>query len=147
MTPEEALAFVHKHGIVLESANGPVPSLVQIIAGENIKGSWWSHPKGKDIFRITRAVRESQHILVCRLISGKVTLVHARLWPALVRVAKRFQPDQISRVMEEHTASGKHLATELPFPAWVPANVVTQADKLSEEQALKILGAIVPDLI
>lgn len=144
MTPEQAVAFVHKHGVVLESASGPVPSLTQAIAGGSIKGSWWSHPMGKEIFEITRAVRASPDILVCRLIAGKITYVHERVWPALVRAAGRFQSDRISRVVEEHTASGKHLSTEIPFPTWVPVRITAQADKLSEEQALRVLGSIVP---
>ena len=144
MTPEQALAFVEKHGIVLESANGPVPSLAQTIAGTSIKGSWWSHPMGKDIFRITRAVRASQHVLVCRLVAGKITFIHERLWPALVRTAAHFRPDQVSQLIEKHTASGKHLTREIPFPTWVPASVAAQAGKLGEEQALSILESIIP---
>lgn len=147
MTSEQAIAFIEKHGIVLESANGPVPSLAHAIAGGDIKGSWWSHPMGKDIFRMTRAVRASQHVLVCRLVSGKVTFVHERLWPALVRAAGLFRPAQVSQLMEEHTQSGKHLSREIPFPVWVPAKVAARAAELSEEQALHILEAIVPEVL
>jgi len=53
---EEALAFVDEH--ILESGRGPVPSLVEAIAGEAIRGTWWGHPKGRAIFRATRAVRD-----------------------------------------------------------------------------------------
>ncbi len=147
MTPAQALAFVEKHGIVLESAAGPAPSLVATIAGSPIKGSWWSHPMGKDIFQVTRAVRASPHVLVCRLLSGKVTFVHERVWPALVRSAGRFHADQLAQLVEQHTASGKHVSTELPFPTWVPANVAAQAGKLSEQQALTLIESIVPGLV
>jgi hypothetical protein len=140
----QALEFIQRHGIVLESATGPVPSLAQTIAGGNLKGSWWSHPMGKDIFQITRAVRASEQVLVCRLVAGKVTFVHARLWPALVRAAGHFRAGQLSQLIEEHTESGKHLSKEIPFPAWVPVSVTTQAGELSEEQALNILESIVP---
>lgn len=139
MTPGQAVAFVEKHGVVLESANGPVPSLVQAITGGKIKGSWWAHPLGKEIFGITRAVRDSDQVLVCRLIAGKVTLVHQRLWPALARCSKRFRPDQISQLIEEHTASGKHVSKSIPFPDWVPASVAAQANTLSEDGALVLL--------
>ncbi len=40
MTAEEAIAFVREHGVVLVSAKGPVPRLVEAIAGETIRGSW-----------------------------------------------------------------------------------------------------------
>lgn len=147
MTPTQALAFIRKHGIVLESAHGPVPSLAHAIAGSEIKGSWWAHPKGKEIFQIIRAMRASPHVLVCRLVSGKVTFVHERLWPALVRVADSLEPAQVTQVVEEHTGSGKHITREIPFPAWVPVSVAAQGRALGKEQATDMLAAIVPGLL
>jgi hypothetical protein len=82
VTPAEALAFVCTHGLVLESGTGPVPSLAAAIAGEPIRGSWWAHARGREVFAITRAIRDSPDVLVCRLIDGKITYVHRRLWPA-----------------------------------------------------------------
>ena len=66
MTPEETLAFIAENGVVLESARGPVPSLVEAIAGEPIRGSWWSHPLSHAIYALTSAVRGDPAILVCR---------------------------------------------------------------------------------
>jgi hypothetical protein len=140
MTAAEALAFVEEHGVVLVSAKGPVPRLTEAIAGELIKGSWWGHPKGRQIFAILEAVTESEDVLVCRLVKGKITLVHRRLWPALVRLAKRFPPDQIAKVRQEHTASGRHVNKEVPFPRWVPAEAMKQARSISEEDAIAALG-------
>jgi hypothetical protein len=90
VTPRQAIAFVRKHGVVLEAAAGPVPSLAQAVAGGAIHGSWWTHPRRHEIFELTRAVRDSSDVLVCRLIEGKITYVHRRLWAPLVRVAQRF---------------------------------------------------------
>ena len=64
VTTRQALAFVRKHGVVLEAARGPVPSLADAVAGRPIRGGWWAHPKGPLIFAITRAVRDSDHVLV-----------------------------------------------------------------------------------
>ena len=140
MTATEAFAFVEKNGVVLVSAKGPVPQLTEAIAGERIKGSWWGHPKSHEIWAILEAVTESEDILVCRLVKGKITLVHRRLWPALVRLAHRFPPDQIAKVRQEHTASGRHVNKEVPFPRWVPADVTKQAKSISEEEAFAALG-------
>ena len=140
MTATEALAFVEERGVVLVSAKGPVPRLTEAIAGEPIKGSWWGHPKSHQIFAILEAVTESEDILVCRLVKGKITLVHRRLWPALVRLAARFPPDQIAKVRQEHTASGRHVNKEVPFPQWVPPEVMKQAKSISEEDAIAALG-------
>lgn len=140
MTAAQALAFVQEHGVVLVSAKGPVPRLTEAIAGEPIKGSWWGHSKSHRIFAILEVVTESEEVLVCRLVKGKITLVHRRLWPALVRLAARFPPNQISKVKQEHTASGRHVNKEVPFPRWVPAEVIKQAESLSEEEAIAELG-------
>jgi hypothetical protein len=140
MTAQQALAYVRKHGIVLVSANGPVPKLVEAIAGETVKGSWWSHPKAGRIFAALEAVTDSPDILVCRLVAGKLTLVHKRAWPALVRVAKRFPANGLAQVRQEHTASGRHINHLIAFPKWVPAETAAEAKTLSEEAALAILG-------
>jgi hypothetical protein len=140
MTTAEALAFIEKHGVVLVSANGPVPRLTEVIAGEPIKGSWWGHPKGQQIFAILEAVTASEEVLVCRLVRGKVTLVHRRLWPALVRLADRCSPDRIAQVRQEHTTSGRHVNKEVPFPRWVPAAVLKQGKTMSEAAAIAALG-------
>ena len=140
MTAAEALVFIEQHGVVLASANGPVPRLTEAIAGEPIKGSWWGHPKGQQIFLILEAVTESEVVLVCRLVKGKITLVHRRLWPALVRLAKSFSPDQIAQVKQEHTSSGRHVNKEVPFPRWVPAEVIKRAKSMTEAEAFAALG-------
>ena len=147
MTTDQAIGIVRKHGVVLASAKGPVPRLADIIAGESIKGSWWAHPKSHEIFAIFQEVGESPDILVCRLVNGKVTFVHRRLWPALVRVADRFQANQLAQVHQEHTPSGHHASRELSYAKWVPPEVVEQAQRLSEQEAWSALGplATLPD--
>lgn len=141
MTPRQALALVEKHGIVLEAARGPVPSLAELIAGAPIRASWWSHPHGRAIFAATRAVRDDEDVMVCRLVDGKITFIHRRLWPALVRAAGRFPADRLARVREVHTSSGRHGIEEVPFPHWVPPDVQAAADALSVDDALARLGA------
>jgi hypothetical protein len=141
MTAAEALTFVRKHGVVLEAATGPVPSLAGVIAGAPIRGSWWSHAKGGEIFKLTRAVRDSPDVLVCRLVDGKITYVHRRLWPALVCAAKRFPRDYLAQVNEKHTASGRHVKEDIAFPGWVSLEVSAAADQLDEESAFAQLGS------
>ena len=140
MTAAEAISFIQAQGVVLASAKGPVPRLTEVIVNEPIKGSWWAHPKSHQIFAVLQAVADSEEVLVCRLVNGKVTFIHRRLWPALVRVAKRFSSAQTAQIREEHTASGRHVTREAPFPKWVPAKVAAQAKRMSEEEALTALG-------
>lgn len=141
MSPKEALAFVKRHGVVLQAARGAVPSLAEAVAGGPIRGSWWGHPKGQEIFRATSAICESPDVLVCKMVEGKVTYVHRRLWPALVKLAKRFRKDQLAKAWEEHTPSGAHRARRTPFPAWVSAEVIGQAQALSIADAEAALSS------
>ena len=141
MSPAAALAFVRRHGVVLASGRGRVPNLAAEIAGEPIKGSWWGHPRGQQIFRMLERLGASPEILVCRFVDGKITLVHRRLWPALARVAGRFPAERVSQVRQSHSAAGHHVSHEAPFPEWVPAEVLLESRALSEAEALAALGA------
>jgi hypothetical protein len=142
MTPKQALAFVKTGGIVLEAGRGPVPSLADEIAGAPIRGSWWAHPKAQEIFVCSRAVRDSADVLVCRLVDKKVTYVHRRLWPALVRLAARFDAKHLAATREVHTPSGKHENHTTPYPRWVPKDVMLAAERIAEEQAASLLSVV-----
>jgi hypothetical protein len=140
-SPDAAIAFIEKHGVALESGRGPVPSLAEAIAGQPIRGSWWGHPHGRTIFRVTRAMRDSHDVLVCRWIDGKITYVHKRLWPALFRLADEIGPRRLGALREEHTASGAHRLVTTAFPRWVPREVVHAAGKLSVAEARRGFGS------
>ena len=140
MNRKEALAFVERHGIVLQAARGPVPNLAEAIAGGPVRGGWWGHPKAKEIFCAAEAICESPNVLVCKLIGGKITYVHRRLWPALVKLASRFREEQLARVWNEHTASGAHHSKENRFPNWVPSEVMKDAKAISVAKAESILS-------
>jgi hypothetical protein len=140
MNQGQAIQFVKKHGVILESAHGSVPNLAETVAGQRIRGSWWAHPKSQMIFQLTRAVRDSDNILVCRIMDGKVTYVHRRLWSALVRLAKQFDNKNLGRIREVHTARGEHELQVVAFPRWVPEKVKLSARKMSETKAVSQLG-------
>ena len=140
MTSDEAITFVRRHGVVLESARGPVPTLADTVAGTEISGSWWGHPLGNEIFGLTRAVRNCADVLVCRLVDGKITYVHRRLWPALARIADRLDKDRLAAVREVHTSQGKHRAIATAFESWLPAAAKRAARELSTAEAAAALG-------
>jgi hypothetical protein len=144
MTPKQAISFVKANGVVLESGRGSVPNLAEAIAGGPIRGSWWAHPKADTIFLCSRAIRESADVLVCRLVGGKVTYVHRHLWPALVRLAGRFDADRLAVIEEVHTPSGSHEVNTSPFREWVSAEVVRAAARLRDDEATSLLSSVVP---
>jgi hypothetical protein len=142
MSAADALAFIEEHGVVLVAGKGPVPRLVEVILGEPIRGSWWAHPASHRIFAVLQVVEESGELLVCRLIAGKVTLVHRRLWPALTRLERRFTRRQLAQIHQQHTASGKHVNRIVAFPAWVPESVMAASGRMSDEEAERILTPV-----
>ena len=135
MKAKQAVAWIKKCGIAVESARASVPSLAHVVAGERIRGSWWGHPKGNDIFLLSRVIRRSPDVLVCRLVDGKITYVHRRMWPALVSLAGRFPKQRLAALNEVHTPAGKHKLLVTPFPDWVPNEVLRAAQKLTEKEA------------
>ena len=86
-------------------------------------------------------MRDSDEILVCRLLAGKITFVHRRLWPALARIGDQLEPGHIARLHERHTASGRHVLDEIPFPAWVPSEVHAKANLLDDALAWAAIHA------
>jgi hypothetical protein len=139
-TVADALDFVRAHGVVLVAARGAAPRLTEAIVGAPIRGSWWAHPRSHHIHALLEGVTASKEVLVCRLLDGKVTLVHRRLWPALVRLAARFTPHQLAELHDEHTPSGRHVRREVAYPGWVPAEANREADALTEQAAIAALG-------
>lgn len=132
----DPLAALIEHGMLLESARGPLPNVAEMVAGEPIRGSWWGHPASHAIFDALNSLAESPDVVRTRLVNGKVTLVHRRLWPALARVADRFPPKSVAAIHEEHTSAGAHRVREEPFPDWVPSDVLQAAEGLSADDAL-----------
>jgi len=142
LKPKQALAWVKRCGIAVESAHARVPSLARTVAGGSLRGSWWAHPKGNDIFLLSQVIRGSPEVLVCRLVDGKITYIHRRLWPALVSLAGRFPKQRLAALKDVHTPSGKHKLLVTPFPGWVPNEVLQAAQKLTEKQAASQLTSV-----
>ncbi len=131
--------LLEETGMLLESAKGPIPNVAQLVAGETISGSWWGHPDSHEIFRVINTIADSPDVARMRLVNGKITLVHRRLWPALLRLAARFSDDALLVIREEHTATGAHRTTKVPLRDWVSAEVRLEADTLTEEEAIAAL--------
>jgi hypothetical protein len=100
MTPEVA-DFVSRLFTLLEDdglllvADPVLPSVVTVIAGDPVRGSWWGHPRGTLIYAVAMALDAHPDIVSAPLLSGKATYVHRRLWPALRGVATSGAPWQL----------------------------------------------------
>ncbi len=140
---ERWLAFVEQHGVVLASARGPVPSVAEAVAGQPIVGSWWAHPKGKAIFAALSELDDSHDVRCFKLIDGKVTFVHRRVWPALACLAGNgvIAAERAAAIQQEHMPTGEHRNLVTPYPDWVPDDVARAAAALTVEAARAQLGA------
>jgi len=135
MTLRQAMDFIRYHGVVLQSAKGLEPSLAAQIVGGPIHGSWWSHPKGHEIYALIQKIHKSKVVLICTLANDKITYLHRRLWPAFVRMAKDFPAHALDMAVQVHLPSGQHQRQDVPFPAWVPETVQDAARQLSIRDA------------
>ena len=86
-----------KHGLLLLQ-DAALPSVASLVAGEPVSGSWWGHKKGRDIWLASEALADHPDVLTVKLVSGKVTFVHRRLWPAVLSVASSREPWQTQKL-------------------------------------------------
>ena len=140
--PTDVSELLEAQGVLLESAKGPIPNVAQLVAGEPITGSWWGHPARHEIFEAINRLAESPDVARMRLVNNKVTLVHRRLWPALLRLADRFGATALLVVTQEHTPSGAHRATSSTLHDWVSPDVLDAAGRLDEAEATNMLPPI-----
>jgi len=88
------LAALRKHGLLLKQ-DKTLASVVGLVAGEALAGSWWSHLRAKEIYDVLDVLTEREDVLESKLIGGKVTFVFATLWPALLGVGMSRDPWQL----------------------------------------------------
>ena len=128
---------LEKHGLLLVT-DSLLPSVGGIVAGEPIKGSWWSHPKAQAIYAVVEKLDDDEDVLLTTLVLNKQTFVHARFWRDLLSVAMardRWQMDGLSkddrtllqRVESQGQIRASRTKTELPSRLLVHAkNIHTE---------------------
>jgi hypothetical protein len=107
------------------------------VAGEPIIGSWWAHPKGKAIFGALSEIDDSHDVRCFKLIDGKITFVHKKLWPALARLAQdgMLPSDRVASLQQEHMPTGEHRNVVMPYPDWVDDATAKAAKALTAAKA------------
>jgi hypothetical protein len=93
------LMVVERDGVLL-LADAVLPSVTLLVAGEPIRGSWWGSPRGGEIYHLSNQLHHQPHVLSVKLVSGKVTYVHRRLWPAVVAVGQAREDWQMDGLAE-----------------------------------------------
>ena len=83
-------AALDTHGLLLVQ-DATLASITTLTVGEPVRGSWWGHELAHTIFDVI-ATLEAE-VAVVKLVDKKQTLVHERLWPAIVGIgAARSKP-------------------------------------------------------
>lgn len=89
----QVLNRLRQLGLLLQQ-DKVLENVVVVQTGERLAGSWWSHPQAHTIFDCLSLLAGHPDVLTTKLVSGKVTFVHRRLWPALLSVATAREPWQ-----------------------------------------------------
>ena len=111
---DAVLGKLSEHGLLLES-DPKLLSISRLIVGSAIKGSWWGHPKGRAIWLITERLADHPDVMLLKLVAGKVTYVHRRLWAAAYTVARSGESWQSHRLSSEARA----ILTRLRRVGWL----------------------------
>jgi hypothetical protein len=126
------LSELEREGLLLVH-DAKLPCATRIIAGETISGSWWGHAKGNLIYE---ALGHLDDAAWAKLVLGKDTLIHRRLWGALYRVGSSRSTWQLDSL----PGDARSLLDRL-----VPTEAV-RADRLPFDTGPRKVGAIAKDL-
>jgi hypothetical protein len=126
---EACLMHLAQHGLLMK-ADAKLPSVTTMAAGEPVRGSWWAHPRAHAIFFALRDLEAHSDVLLVKLVAGKDTFVHRRLWPEIAAIALAREPWQM-RGLSPHAAA---LLERVPAQGFVESDGA--AARLLEERLL-----------
>jgi hypothetical protein len=92
---EDILDHLRTLGLLLETDKA-FPSITGLMVGEPIKGSWWAHPMSNQIYMLSQQLIHHPEVIFLKLLSGKTSYVHRRLWPELIAIATAEEPWQLA---------------------------------------------------
>ncbi|HEV8147301.1 MAG TPA: hypothetical protein VGP79_13005 [Bryobacteraceae bacterium] len=105
----DCLAALKHHGLLLAS-DPKLPSVSTLVTGEPVRGSWWAHPKSHEIFRVLEKLAGRPDVLIVKLVAGKDTLVHRRLWPEVLAIGTAGESWQWKGISAEARAMHQELS-------------------------------------
>src|SRR5688572_11292333 len=109
---DKVFAKLEENGMLM-AWDSNLPDLTHTITNEKVRGSWWSHKLGHTIFAVSEMLVDHPDVLVMKLISGKVTYVHRKLWNRIYSIGvaredwqlKNLSPEAL-RLLEAVEAAG-----------------------------------------
>ena len=100
---EDVLDYRGRLGVLLETDRA-FPSITGIMVREPIKGSWWAHPMANEIYLLSRGLIQHPDVIFLKLLSGKTSYVHRRLWPELISIGTAQEPWQLDALPASATS-------------------------------------------
>jgi len=94
ITVDDVADYLGRLGVLLETDRA-FPSITGIVVREPIKGSWWAHPRANEIYLLSQRLIGHPDVIFLKLVSGKTTYVHRRLWPELIAIGTAQEPWQL----------------------------------------------------
>ena len=138
----QALGELQSSGLLLAS-DVTLPSVAGLVAEAPLRGSWWAHPQAHAIYRVAKQLAAHPDVLTAKLISGKVTFVHRRLWTSLFAVATSGEPWQLRgisplarKLLSLVTKKGRLRIDRLPAFRGVSAKALGEAARGLERRLL-----------
>ena len=136
------LETLGRYGLLLLS-DASLPSLVSIVVGEPLRTSWWAHPLGGLIYRVSSLLEDHPDVLTTKLIAGKVTYVHRPLWPAVFAIGtarEGWQTDQLSAaarsLLQQVDTDSEVQTNDIALPAGPRRRDIPKAARELERQLL-----------
>ncbi len=133
---------LERFGFFLAS-DAALPSVVSLVVGEPVRGSWWAHPRANEIYDIEDRLGDHADVIVTKLVSGKNTYVHRSLWPQLAVVASARQPWQLDglssmaqRLLAAVDGQGELRTDSIPWSGGAKKNSPGEATRLLERRLL-----------
>jgi hypothetical protein len=130
-----ALAHLKKEKFLLLVDNRQ-PSLVTILTGEKLKGSWFGHPLGNIIYNTSNNLSARKELLVMKLIDGKYTFIAPELRDAAYALGGYVDDWQGKKL----SPSAKRLLAKLEKAGTLPVNASNKADAALLEKLLLANG-------
>jgi hypothetical protein len=94
---DEVFQQLEKFGLLL-LVDANLPNVATLVAGEPVKGSWWSHKAAQSIFTVSEMLEDHKDVLVMKLVSNKVTFVHRELWGRIYSIGVAREDWQLKKL-------------------------------------------------
>jgi hypothetical protein len=100
MELDELLDRLRELDLLLDT-DAKFPNVTALLAGETVHGSWWTHPRAHEMYRVSSQLRAHADVLSIKLVSGKITFIHRPLWMAILAVGTAREPWQMRGLSKE----------------------------------------------